>query len=358
MVFLENISKKAGDFRIEGLSMELKKGAFNVLLGPTGSGKTLLLEIIAGLVAPSGGKVWINSMDAAHLPPEKRNCSYLPQDHALFPHKNVFRNIAFGLELRRCTETEIQDKVKTMAEALKIGHLLDRKVQRLSGGEQQRVALARALVLDTPLLLLDEPTSALHETMQEDFGLMLKKIHETYKFTALMATHHKDSAFLLADTLHFIDQGSLLLSAPARDVFRIPLPHKVAELLGINNFLLLEKTGAQDGLFVYHCRELDTVFSFSQAFCAGQPAFCLGVKPEDIRVVKAEERGLPQKNAFPAEVEDVLLKENDALVVLKSLKTGFRLSMRLPIYTCRKLGLARKGEILCKIKEGHVSRIV
>jgi len=358
MVFLENISVKAGDFRIDNLSMELKKGAFNVLLGPTGSGKTLLLEVIAGLVAPSGGKVWINSIDALHLPPEKRNLSYLPQDHALFPHKDVFGNIAYGLELRRCAETEITEKAHEIAEALKIAHLLGRKVQRLSGGEQQRVALARALVLDSPLLLLDEPTSALHETMQEDFSLMLKRIHETYKFTVLMATHHKDSAFLLADTLHFIEQGSILLSAATHEVFHKPLPRKVAELLGIKNFLTMEKTGDQGSLFIYRCRELDAFFTFSPAFCTGQPSFCLGVRPGDIRVVKKEELGRPQKNAFPVVVENILLKEKDALVVLKSTQTGFLLAMHLPIYTCRKLGLARESEILCKIKEGDVSRIV
>lgn len=208
-------------------------------LGPSGSGKTLLLETIAGLTNHTSGAILLDGKDVTTFSPEKRNLSYLPQDNTLFPHKNVFQNIAYGLTLKKkLPAQEIQHRILKIAEILEITNLLERSIANLSGGEQQRVALARALVLQNKILLLDEPTSSLHETMQENFCLMLNEIKQKFNLTVLMATHHKDSAFMLADSLHFIENGSLLFSSKTSTFFHQPIPLSVANIMGMSKYIL------------------------------------------------------------------------------------------------------------------------
>ncbi len=356
MIELKNITIEAGKFLLDEVSLTVENGKFHVLLGPTGSGKTILLETIAGLVKPSSGSITINAVDAASLPPEQRGLSYLPQDYALFPHKNVYENIAFGLTLKKnFSPGEINNKISELSWLLNISHLLNRNVHHLSGGEQQRVALARALVLDNSMLILDEPTSSLNETMQEEFCLLLKDLQKRFNLTVLMTTHHKDSAFMLADRLHFIESGKLFLSIDTSKLNHTPLPLKVAELIGITNVLKLKRS--PENASVYHSTELNADFQFSEYLHENSEEFELGIKPVDIRVIKEEEKHLNHINRFHAIVEQIIFKESNALVFLKNPVSGFMLKMELSSYNLRKMNIVNGDILLCKIKEEYVRKV-
>lgn len=359
MIEIENISVKAGKFEFSNISLNIEKGKFHVLLGPTGSGKTLLLKTIAGLQHPQGGHIRIRGQEVTHLPPEKRHLSYLPQDHSLFPHLTVFENIAFGLSLdkKKYPPAAIKTKVAEAAAMLGISHLLDRNIQHLSGGESQRVALARALVLDNEILLLDEPTASLHEAMEESFFLLIEDIARRYNLTVLLATHHRDSAFMLADQLHFVWEGRLLLSTAPQAIFRMPLPKTVADYLGFSNFLLLTKTDTEAGDSVFYCEQLNTAFEFPSLLSYPAGKIMVAIRPIDVRMVKDDDARKKPANAFQMLVKSALFKLNDAIVLLQHPQTGFSLKMEISIYNLKKFGIEQGKMILCKFKDASIIQV-
>ena len=156
-VYIENVTKKWEDFSIRNVELKVAKGEYFVVLGPTGAGKTLLLELIAGFHRPDSGRIWIDNMDVTFLPPEKRGVGFVPQEYMLFPHMTVFENVEFGLKVRKVPKTERERRVEQTLEFMGLSHLRDRLPMTLSGGEQQKTALARALVIKPKILLLDEP---------------------------------------------------------------------------------------------------------------------------------------------------------------------------------------------------------
>ncbi|ACV24967.1 ABC transporter related [Methanocaldococcus fervens AG86] len=177
MSFLEikNLSIDLGEFKLIDVNLEIEKGDYLTIIGPTGSGKSILLETIAGFYKPKNGKIFLEGEDITNLPPEKRNMSIVYQDYVLFPHKTVFENIAYGLKKKIKDKDKIKEEVNRISELLNISHLLHRKPGTLSGGEQQRTALARALVVKPKLLLMDEPFSALDVKTKENLRKLVKK---------------------------------------------------------------------------------------------------------------------------------------------------------------------------------------
>ncbi|HHP50466.1 MAG TPA: ATP-binding cassette domain-containing protein [Moorella mulderi] len=167
---LEGIAKKLGDFSLKEIFLEVKPGEYFVILGPSGAGKTVLLEILAGIYPPDQGKIWLGERDITHWPPEKRRFGFVYQDHALFPHLTVEGNIGFGLRDSRLNPLQRKQKIRETADLLGIAHLLSRQPHTLSGGESQRVALARALITRPPVLLLDEPLSSLDPPNSGDYS--------------------------------------------------------------------------------------------------------------------------------------------------------------------------------------------
>lgn len=256
MLRVEAISLKLGSFRLRNISMEVKEGEYLVLLGPTGTGKTVLLETIAGLHFPDKGKILLKDRDVTRFPPEKRQLGVVYQDYALFPHLTVYGNIAFGLRLQGKTKRGVRRAVSQIADFLDIGHLLNRWPGRLSGGERQRVALARALVLRPHLLLLDEPLSALDRITRDRLRRELKRIHGEIGVSILHITHDLSEAFFLADRLIIIKEGTIIQEGRPEKILRRPGNRFVAELVGIENFIpatigpgqqvFLEGLGASD----------------------------------------------------------------------------------------------------------------
>lgn len=216
-----------------------------VLLGPTGTGKTVLLETIVGMYRIEQGSIFIHGRDVTRLPPEKRNLGVVYQDYALFPHLTVCKNIAFGLQLRGEPREKTGEAVKKMADFLDISAILDRRPGSLSGGEKQRAALARALVLKPYALLLDEPLSALDRSMRHRLRRELKRIHREIGVTIVHITHDLTEAFSLADHLAVMKNGVIVQQNTPENVLKRPKNRWVAELIGIEN--LIPCTIAENG---------------------------------------------------------------------------------------------------------------
>ncbi len=229
MLKVNNLSKIWKDFKLKNVSFEIDK-EYCVILGPSGAGKSVLIKCIAGILKPDAGKIILNGKNITNLPPEKRNVGYVPQNHALFPNKNVYKNIAYGLLIKKVNKLEIDRKVKEIAEFLNISHLLNRDVKTLSGGEQQRVALARALILTPSILLLDEPTSALDIKIKESIISELKKIKD---IPVLHVTHDLTEARTLGEKIGIFMDGELIAFGN-KDILKKPNNKKVAEFLGFN----------------------------------------------------------------------------------------------------------------------------
>ena len=237
MLRLDNVRLQLGNFTLSDVSLKVGQGEYLVLVGPTGTGKTVLLETIAGLHHPESGQIFLKGMDITHMPAEKRHLGVVYQDYALFPHLTVFDNIAFGLKLKKKGTREIAGTVSKMAQFLDIQSILKRRPRLLSGGERQRVALARALVLDPHMLLLDEPLSALDRLTRDRLRGELKRIHRELGVSILHITHDLGEAFFLADRLMVMKNGIIIQEGNPEEILQRPKDRFVAELLGIENFI-------------------------------------------------------------------------------------------------------------------------
>lgn len=237
MLRLENIGKHLGDFCLRNVSLEIRDGEYFVLLGPTGAGKTILLEMIAGIHIPDTGRIFLGNRDITHLDPRERDVGVVYQDYMLFPHLTVEENIGFGLRQRKEKAESVRKMVEEISGFLSIGHLLARYPGTLSGGEQQRVALARALILKPRVLLLDEPLSALDSRMRDRMRTELERIHKLTGTMIIHITHHFEDVFALAGRVAVMRDGEIVQTGTPMDVFLCPCDTFVAQFLGIGNLL-------------------------------------------------------------------------------------------------------------------------
>lgn len=209
MIELQNVSVRAGQFHLADVNLSLNAGEYAVLMGRTGSGKTTLLEAICGLREVASGTILLEGRKVTVLPASLRGVGYVPQDRALFSTMSVWEHLAFALVIRRQPSFIIEARVRELSELLGIGHLLQRGVTRLSGGEAQRVALGRALSHHPPVLLLDEPLSALDDQTRTEMYRLLKTIQQRTGVTTLHVTHSLDEARALANRLFVLEDGRL-----------------------------------------------------------------------------------------------------------------------------------------------------
>ncbi|EHP87056.1 ABC transporter ATP-binding protein [Methanotorris formicicus] len=238
MIEINNISKRIdGQEILNDISFGVNDSEIMVLLGSSGCGKTTLLKIIAGLLKQDAGDVVINGKVINDLPPQKRNVGFVFQDYALFPHKNIFENIAFGLKIKKIHENEIKKRVYEIMEILEITHLKDKKIPQLSGGQKQRVALARALVINPDVLLLDEPLSALDPILREKLREELKTILKNLGVTGIYVTHDLTEAMLLGDNVAVMNKGEIQQIGKPDEIFYHPKNEFVANFVGVKNIL-------------------------------------------------------------------------------------------------------------------------
>jgi molybdopterin-binding protein len=232
---LASISKRFGKFQLSDVSLSLRPQEYFVLLGPSGVGKTVLLEIIAGLQRADSGDVRWQGQCIDALPPERRNFALVYQDYALFPHLTVLQNVCYGLRARGMAAEAARKRAQDMIELLGVSSLLDRFPERLSGGEKQRVALARALVTEPPVLLLDEPLAALDVTVRARLRHLLKDLQHQRGTTFLHVTHDVDEALHLGQRIGVLLGGKLQCVGTAEEIFQRPTDRAVAEFLGLQN---------------------------------------------------------------------------------------------------------------------------
>jgi ABC-type Fe3+/spermidine/putrescine transport system ATPase subunit len=274
MLEVRDLSIRLGEFSVRDISLTVEKGQYLCLAGPTGAGKTVLLECIAGLHRPDRGGIQLRGRDVTALPPEARGIGYVPQDYALFPHMTVFENIAYGLRERGVRRDAVTRKVQEAAETMQIAYLLERDVLHLSGGERQRAAFARALVLDCELLLLDESLSALDVVTTKELSIQLADLHHQLGLTVIHVTHDFDEAFSLATHIGICHQGRLLQLDTVEEVFTRPACRTVAEFVGIAN--VFPRPGANPQT----CPVVSRLYQSPTQELSGR---CVCIRPDQLR---------------------------------------------------------------------------
>ncbi len=248
-VRLEEVCVEVGSFRLDSISLEVRPGEYLVILGPTGCGKTVLLETLLGLHSPSRGRVLLGGRDAVGSPPEQRNLGYIPQDYALFPTMTVRQNLAFGPEIRRWPGAEVHSRVEELLDLLALAHLADRLPAHLSGGEKQRVALGRALAVHPRTLILDEPLSALDTGRRSELAGQLRSLQRRLQGSFLHVCHDLDEALRVADRIAIMRDGCLVQVGAPEEVLQRPLDAFVARFTGNPNvFPVRSASGRQVAL--------------------------------------------------------------------------------------------------------------
>src|SRR6266508_1553663 len=251
---VDNLHLQYGDNLIlKGVSLTLNRGEVVSLLGPSGSGKTTLLRAVAGLEAPSKGTIRIGDkavFDGASrvdIPAEGRNLGLVFQSYALWPHKTVFDNVAYGLRLRRMAKAEIDKRVTKALEELSLGHLAQRLPHQLSGGQQQRVAIARALVYNPPVILMDEPLSNLDAKLREEARAWLRELIVRLHISALVVTHDQTEAMAMSDRILLLNAGRIEQQGTPEEMYNRPQTQFTAEFMGSNNHLPGKVSQVVDG---------------------------------------------------------------------------------------------------------------
>lgn len=301
MLEIRNVSKDLGQFKLNNVSLEIEDGEYFVIIGPTGAGKTILLETLVGVHSPDSGEVYFNGVDITSLPPKDRSITMVYQDYMLFPHLTIEENIAFGLKYKNLTKDEIAKKVLDMATILGIDHLLKRKPDTLSGGEQQRTAISRALILEPSVLLLDEPLSALDAFTRERLRRELKKLHALFNTTIIHITHNFNEVFSLADRVMVMDGGESMQVGTPHDILRRPKSEFIAGFVGSENILQGTCQTDEKGKVVFISDGL-TIHS------ANEPAATCTIatiRPEEIIVARPEDT-IPYENRIVGTVDEII----------------------------------------------------
>lgn len=237
MIDLHQLSVRLPGFSLKSVDLSIEQGAFFCLLGPTGAGKTLILESVAGIIAPSGGQILVAGRDVTELPPERRGVGIVYQDCALFPHLDVEQNIHYGLRYHNGSNQDGRARCRDLIDRLCLTALLERSVTTLSGGEKQRVAVARALATAPTVLLLDEPLSSLDPCFREEIRELFRSLHRETGLTVLMVTHDFTDAHCLAQRVAILHDGHIEQTGTVETIFRKPATAFVANFVGMKNVL-------------------------------------------------------------------------------------------------------------------------
>jgi len=244
---LQNISRNFGPTRaVADVSLDVVQGEFFGLLGPSGCGKTTTLRMIAGLEKPDAGSIHFQDADITNLAPERRGFGMVFQNYALFPHLNVFENVAFGLRARHTSKTEMNERVTSALELVQLPGYGKRAIDELSGGQQQRVAIARAIAIEPALLLFDEPLSNLDVSLREETRSELRELVTRLGLTAVYVTHDQEEAFALCDRISVMVGGKLMQTGKPRELYEQPADIAVARFLGRNNLIRAVRLSSSD----------------------------------------------------------------------------------------------------------------
>jgi iron(III) transport system ATP-binding protein len=301
-VRIDRVSKRFGQtVAVDEVSLEIASGELFFLLGPSGCGKTTLLRLIAGFLEPDSGEIYFDGQPMRHVPVQKRNLGIVFQHYALWPHRSVFENIAYGLQVRRFSASEIERRVQEMLRLMRLEECRDRYPSQLSGGQQQRVAMARALVVRPQLLLLDEPLSNLDAALRQELREEIRRVQRTLGITTVYVTHDQEEALALADRLAVLHQGRVFQVGSPRQVYELPTTRFVATFLGGGNILPGRYLGrTHDGYLVETpLGRWRAVTPPPAALADGQTVYCL------VRAEHWQSGQLSVENSFEATVKRI-----------------------------------------------------
>lgn len=318
IIELKNIKKQYEDNTVlDNLSLNIKKNEFVTLLGPSGCGKTTTLKIIAGFETADSGEVMFENKDISELPPYKRQLNTVFQKYALFPHMNVYENIAFGLKIKKLSKSEIDAKVKEMLRMVSLSGFEKRSIDSLSGGQQQRVAIARALVNEPEVLLLDEPLGALDLKLRKEMQLELKNIQQKLGITFIFVTHDQEEALTMSDTIVVMNKGVIQQKGTPEDIYNEPANAFVADFIGESN--ILDGVMVEDFKVIFADKEFECV---DKGFEANEEIDVV-IRPEDFKIVKAEEgmlKGKVKSVIFKGVHYEMVVEENNRTWILHNTK--------------------------------------
>lgn len=308
LLSLKNLSRTFGQTHaVADVSLTVNQGEFFGLLGPSGCGKTTTLRMIAGLEKPDSGSIEFQDANITNLPPERRGFGMVFQNYALFPHLNVFDNVAFGLRARHKTKAEMADRVTSALELVQLPGYGKRAVDELSGGQQQRVAIARAIAIEPALLLFDEPLSNLDVSLREETRSELRELVTRLGLTAVYVTHDQEEAFALCDRISVMVGGKLMQTGRPRELYEQPSEISVASFLGRNNLIKamrLSSSKTTDGEFrtLEGGHTLHLPIRHEDLAPLNKPVF-LAIRPEHVQLSTNDNHAV---NSVPAKIREIV----------------------------------------------------
>jgi len=310
---LVSLTKRFTDIAVDNIDLQIASGEFFSLLGPSGCGKTTTLRLIAGFEQPSAGRILLDGMDVSAVPPHRRNVNTVFQSYALFPFLTAFDNVAFGLRNKRLPKAELEQRVSSTLELVKLQQFAKRRPGQLSGGQQQRVALARALVLQPSVLLLDEPLGALDAKLRRSLKVELKALQEQVGITFLYVTHDQEEALTMSDRLAVMRDGKVVQIGPPAEVYESPADTYVADFLGVSNLMPVDIASRGPGSRC-EVRLGESVLTVEHGGLDAPDQAHAVIRPERVRI---EEYGSPGPNRVPAMVERLVYLGSATQVFLR-----------------------------------------
>ncbi len=305
MVELRGVSKSFGDFTaLHEVSFEIQEGEFMTFLGPSGCGKTTCLRLISGFDTPTSGQIFIGGKDVTFDPPYRRDVNQVFQSYALFPHLNIYENIAFGLRMKKVPSADIKRRVDRVVEMTSLQQFINRKPAQLSGGQRQRVALARAIVCEPKVLLLDEPLSALDAKLRGQMRIELKQLQKKLGITFIFVTHDQEEALTMSDRVAVLSAGRVEQIGTVDEIYYKPATRFVATFIGETNIVEAVVLGQSNGLT--RCRlEGGLELEVKNPPAAPGESILLSLRPEKIRLARQKPEGI---NVFPGRVSGEVFK--------------------------------------------------
>lgn len=356
MVKIENLCMDIGVFSLKNIDFEIAKGACHAVLGPTGSGKTVLLETVIGIQSVKSGRVIIDGRDVSALSPAARDIAYVPQDICLFPHMSVMENIMYGVRVRKLDPSPLMPMIDELIDFLGIRPILGRNPSGLSGGERQRAAIVRALAAKPRLLILDEPFSAIDSALREDARRLLKELYARHAITSLIVTHDIDEAYFLADQISVLIAGAVVQSGERDDIYNYPKNIAAAEFLGVRNIYDSAVESVQErSLAANFCGGYKiniTCGCAQRKFAAGQK-IKWAIRSEAVYILKEDSDPAGKSNCFDAEINTIYTR-GKMHTVLCAVSGGAVIEIDIHDAAFNKLKLARGKKIKISLNPDSV----